>query len=308
MSMRWWVSLPLLLSTPVLAEDGVTVRVRCTEKCEVVFDGKRGQRVNDFTWEFGGISPGARRVEATGVLGRPLLSGFADIPDVAEADVFLSSSKRIVVERGSTSMPGTPEWAEGAAPAKEGEASSQQKSVVLVRCTEDCTVLLDWRRGMRKDERTWRFTNVEPGKRRVEAHSRFLRQRLFVNYVEIPASAEATLYGDSSGRVRLTGHRGLDAPEKARRELGNTEASHLNVRCQKPCTVLLDGKRRGSSNATNVAIRDLEPGSHELAVDFMIGGRQRRTTLEVPTRSEMFVTASEGGGIQVTNTKARGGE
>ncbi|MCP3137085.1 hypothetical protein [Pyxidicoccus xibeiensis] len=304
--MRWWfLSLPLLVSTPVLAEDGVTVRVRCTEDCTVVFDGKRGFRVNESTWEFKTVSPGQRRVEATGVLGRPLLSGFADIPDVAEAEVFLSSSKRIVVEAGSTPMPGTPGWAKAKPSPGPG---SQEKSVAHVRCAEECTVLLDGRRGLRKDGRTWHFKDVEPGKRRVEAEGRVLKQRLFVGYVEIPSGSEATLYGDSKGQVTLMKHRSLDAAEKARQQDRAGEESQLNVRCQKPCTVSLDGMRRGSSNATSVVMKDLKPGPHELKVDFLLGGRMRRATLEVPASSEMFVTASEDGGLQVTNTKALSAE
>jgi hypothetical protein len=312
MSLRWsLLSLPLLLSSPALAEEGVTVRVSCTEKCTVVLDGKRGLRVTESTWEFKGIAPGARRVEATGMLGRPLASGFADIPDVAEASVLLTSNKRIVVERGSTSAPGTPEWAEGEgtkSPPKAGEASAREKSVAIVRCTEDCTVLLDGRRGLRRDERTWEFRDVEPGRRRVEAHGGLLKRRLFVEYVELPAGAEATYYGDSKGNVKLTEHRSLDAAKKARAEASRRGESHLNVRCQKACTVSLDGTRRGPTNTTSVVLTDVTPGPHELEVVFTVGKSRRRARLEVPARGEVFVTASEGGGIQVTNTKALGGE
>lgn len=308
MSIRWsLVSLPLLLSSLALAEDGVTVRVRCTEKCTVVLDGKRGLRVTESTWEFKGIAPGTRRVEATGMLGRPLASGFADIPDVAEASVFLARDKRIVVERGSSPTPGTPKWAEGngAKPSeKAGGAGALEKSVAIVRCPEDCTVLLDGRRGQRRDGRTWEFKDVEPGRRRVEANGGLFNRRLFVGYVEMPAGAEASLYGDSKGNVKLTDHKSLSAVEKGRKQAGLGEASHLNVRCQKSCTVSLDGTRRGSSSATSVAITDVTPGSHELEVVFTIGKGRKRLTLDVPARSELFVTASESGGIQVTNTKA----
>ncbi|WP_164021517.1 hypothetical protein [Pyxidicoccus trucidator] len=307
MSLRWsLLSLPLLLSSPALAEDGVTVRVRCMEKCTVVLDGKRGLRVTESTWEFKGITPGTRRVEATGMLGRPLASGFAAIPDVAEAGVFLARDKRIVVEPGSSPTPGTPEWAveRSAKPrAKAGGAESLEKSVAIVRCPEDCTVLLDGRRGQRRDGRTWEFKDVEPGRRRVEAHGGLFNRRLFVDYVELPAGAEAMLYGDSRGNVKLTDHKSLDAVERARKRAGLGEASHLNVRCQKSCTVLLDGERRSSSSATSVVITDVKPGSHDLEVVFAIGKGRKRTTLEVPASSELFITASESGGIQVTNTK-----
>lgn len=307
MSLRWsLLSLPLLLSSPGLAEDGVTVRVRCTEKCTVVLDGKRGRRVTEATWEFKGIPAGTRRVEATGVLGRPLASGFVDLPDVAEAGVFLTSDKRIVVKAGSSPAPGTPEWAEErrAEPRAAGTGEGK-KSVAIVRCPEDCTVLLDGRRGRRLDGRTWEFKDVEPGRRRVEAHGGLFNRRLFVDYVELPAGAEARLYGDSKGRVTLTDHKSLDAVEKTREQAGAGEASHLKVRCQQSCTVSLDGTRRGSSSATSVVIPEVTPGSHELEVVFTLGKGRKRTTLDVPASSEVFITASESGGIQVTNTKAQ---
>lgn len=298
-SLRWSL-LFLSLSVPALAEDGATVRVRCTEKCTVVLDGKHGLRVTDSTWEFQGIAPGARRVEATGVLGRPLVSGFAEIPDVALADVFLASNKRIVVERGSTSAPGTPEWAEGErAPVKGGK-----KSVAIFRCPEDCTVLLDGRRGVRRDGRTWEFKDVEPGRRRVEANGGLFNRRLFLDSVEVPAGAVATFYGDSKGNVRLTEDKSLEAAEQEQAKAREGGTSLLNVRCQKPCTLSFDGARRGSSNATNVVIRDVPPGAHELDVVFTVGKTRRRTTLDVRAGSEVFITASEDDGFQVTNTKA----
>ncbi|MCY1018222.1 hypothetical protein [Pyxidicoccus sp. MSG2] len=298
MSLRWSFLL-LSLSVPALAQDGVAVRVRCPEKCTVVLDGKHGRRVTDSTWEFEGIATGTRRVEATGLLGRPLASGFADIPDVAEADVFLASNKRIVVERGSTSPPGTPEWAEGEGARPREKVGAGEKSVAIVRCPENCTVLLDGRRGLGRDGRTWEFKDVKPGRRRVEANAALLNRRLFVGYVEVPAGARVTFYGDSKGNLRLTEDRSLEAAEQAREGGG----SHLNVRCQKPCTVSLDGARRGSSNATSVVIRDVEPGAHDLEVVFTVGRSRRRTTLDVSEGSELFITASEGEGFQVTNTK-----
>lgn len=299
-----WPFLLLSLSIPALAQDGVDVRVRCTEKCTVVLDGKHGRRVTDSTWEFKGIAPGARRVEATGILGRPLTSGFADIPDVAEADVFLSSNKRIVVERGSTSTPGTPEWAEGEGAKPREKVAVGAKSVAIVRCPEDCTVLLDGRRGLRRDDRTWEFKDVEPGRRRVEANGGLFNRRLLLDYVHMPEGAEATFYGDSKGNVRLTGNKSLEAAEQARAQAREGGTSQLNVRCQKPCTVSLDGARRGTSNATSVVITDVTSGAHELDVVFTLGKSRRRTTLDVRASSEVFITASEDDGLQVTNTKS----
>jgi hypothetical protein len=301
------LSLPLLLSSPALAADGVTVQVRCPEKCTVTLDGKRGLRVTESTWEFKGIAPGARRVESTGLLGRPLASGIADIPDVAQAGVILASGNRILVERGSSPPPGTPVGAEkpdAKSSEKAGGAETLKKSVAIVRCPEDCTVLLDGRRGLRRDDRTWEFKDVEPGQRRVEANGGLFNRRLFVGFVELPPGAEATFHGDSKGNIKLTGHKSLDAVEKDREQAGLSDASRLNVRCQKSCTVSLDGARQGSSNATSVVLTDVKPGAHELEVVFTIGKGRKRTTLDVPARSEMFITASESGGLQVTNTKS----
>lgn len=296
MSLRWLLpSLVLLLSVPALAEDGVTVRVRCTEKCTVVLGGKQGRRVDDVTWEFQGVAPGQRRLEVTGLLGRPLVSSFAEIPDVAEASIILTANKRIVVEQGSTVTPGTPAWADpkGAKPVAGG---SREKSVAVVHCTEECTVLLDGRSGVRRDKWTWEFRDVEPGRRRVEATG-LIDRPLFLDYVDMPAGSEVKLYGDSKGKVTLTDRKELRA--------AGTK-SRLNVRCQKPCTVTLDGTRRGTSDASIVVLEDVKPGPHELQVDFPVGKRMRRTTLQVSAGSEVFITASEGSGFQVTNTKPLG--
>ncbi|MCP3104945.1 hypothetical protein LZ198_39375 [Myxococcus sp. K15C18031901] len=214
MSSRWWfASLPLLCSTPVLAQDGVTVNVRCTEKCTVLLEGKRGNRVDDATWAFKGVRPGKRRLEASGVLGRPLVSSFADIPDAAVATVYLASNKRIVVETGSTPMPGTPTWAKGTSASPEREA---------------------------------------PG-----------------------------------------------APSTAK-----TGTSLIHVRCPEPCTLSMDGARKGSTGTTGVSIEDVAPGARTLEASFMHGSRVRRSTLDIPEHSEVFVTVTEEKGFQVTNTKA----
>ncbi|AEI63654.1 hypothetical protein [Corallococcus macrosporus] len=300
MSLRWpLVSLSLLVSAPALAEDGVAVRVRCTEKCTVVLDGKHGFRVNDTTWEFKGIAPGNRRIDATGVLNRPLAGSFVVIPDVATADVFLASNKRIIIEPGSSTMPGTPDWAEPNPPAPA--STSRAPSVAIVRCQDDCTVLLDGKRGLRRDNRTWEFRDVAPGQRRVEGTGGFFNQQQFVGYVEIPGGSEVTLYGDAKGRVTLTRQEYLEAARRP--QASATQTSRVHVRCPKACTVTMDGQRRGTSNATNLSLRDVPPGAHALEVVFTVGGKLRRSTLEVPASRELFVTVSEEHGVQVTNTK-----
>ncbi len=292
MFLRWpFLSLSLLLSAPALAEDGVAVRVRCTEKCTVVLDGKSGFRVDDATWEFKGIASGPRRIDATGLLNRPLAGSFVVIPDVATADIFLASNKRVIVEPGSTPMPGTPEWAEPNPP--QPPSTSKAPSVAIVKCRDACTVLLDGKRGLRRDTRTWEFRDVAPGNRRVEATGGLFDRQQFVGYVDVPGGAEVTIQADAKGRVLLT----------EQRERTSAETSLLHVRCPKPCTVMLDGQRRGTSNAANLSIRDVPPGAHALEVDFTVGGEVRRSTVDVPAGHEVFVTASEDRGVQVTNSK-----
>jgi hypothetical protein len=287
MSSRWLLSsLALLLCSPALAEDGVTVRVRCTEECRAVLDGKWGRRVNGFTWEFQGIPPGLRRLEVTGLLSRPLVSGFAEIPPGSEASVIITANRRIVVERSNTGTPEAP--------------SSRDKSVAIIRCTEECVVRLDGRGGVRWDKWTWEFKDVEPGRHRVEAAG-LLDRKLFVAYVEVPAGSEATFHGDSRGHVTLTERKEL----RAARE---NEASRIHVRCEKSCTVSLDGTRRGSTDTSGLVIQDVKPGPHELEVRFPVGRRMRRTTLNVSAAHEVFLTVSEDSGFQVTNAKPLGGE
>ena len=300
MSLRWpLLSLSLLVSAPALAVDGVAVRVRCTEKCTVVLDGKNGVRVNDTTWEFKGITPGSLRIDATGVLSRPLAGSFVVIPDVATADVFLASNKRIIIEPGSSTMPGTPDWAEPKPPTPA--STSKAPSVATVKCQDDCTVLLDGKRGLRRDNRTWEFRDVAPGQRRVEGSGGVFNRRQFVGYVEVPGGSEVTIQGDSKGRVTLTDQKDLEAAKPPEAPAATT--SRVHVRCTKPCTVMMDGQRRGTSNATNLSLRDVPPGEHALEVDFTVGGKLRRSTLAVPAGHELFVTASEEHGLQVTNTK-----
>ncbi|MCE9668467.1 hypothetical protein LY474_11655 [Myxococcus stipitatus] len=213
MSTRWWfASLSLLCSTPVLAHDGVTVSVRCTEKCTVLLEGKRGRRVDDATWEFTGVPPGKRRLEASGVLGRPLVSSFADIPDVTVASIYLASNKRIVVETGTTPMPGTPEWAKG--------------------------------------------SSAPP-------------------VTDSPKSTETAKPGTSL----------------------------IHVRCPRSCTLSLDGARKGSAGTSSVRLENVSKGPHVLEASFTLGSKTRRSTLDIPEHSEVFVTVTEEKGFQVTNTR-----
>ncbi|GHG88536.1 hypothetical protein [Comamonas sp. JC664] len=302
MSLRWpFLSLSLLLSAPAFAEDGVAVRVRCTEKCTVTLDQKTGRRVDDSTWEFKGITPGSHRIDATGLMTRPLAGSFVTIPDVASADIFLASNKRIIVEPGSTTMPGTPEWAEPNPP--QPPSTSTAPSVVIVKCRDACTAMVDTKPGIRRDARTWEFQKVAPGSRRVEAVAGVFNRQQFLGYVDVPGGSKVTVQGDSQGRAKLVETQDLSEARAAKSPADSTKTSLLQVRCTKPCTVTLDGQRRGTSNATNLTLRDVPPGSHELQVDFTVGGKQRRAKLDVPASHELFITASEDPGVQVTNTK-----
>lgn len=62
-------------SSALAAAPANLVLVFCSDDCDVVVNGKYGRRLNDRNWEFKGIEPGSRRVEATGLLGRKFYIG-----------------------------------------------------------------------------------------------------------------------------------------------------------------------------------------------------------------------------------------
>ncbi|WP_342377652.1 hypothetical protein NVS55_00065 [Myxococcus stipitatus] len=313
------LSLALSLSAPALAEvdEGVTVSVHCMDPCAVVLDGKPGRAVNESLWEFPGIAPGAHRVEAVDPKGQPLVSGLAEIPDTAQANVYLISNERIVTRKGGPPEPGTPEWEREVARITSGTPPSThppppqmppEKSTVIVRCQDDCSVVLDGRRGLRRDALTWEFRNVEPGKHRIEGIGELLLRRLFLVYVDVPSGMELTYQGESKNLLRLTKQQLLTSVEAARAKAGLTESSRLHVRCPKSCTVRLDGARKGEKGGSGVVIQDVPFGQHTLEASFSLSDRNRRLSLNVPPRSEVFITASADQGIVVTNTRPIGFE
>ncbi|WP_338872535.1 hypothetical protein [Myxococcus stipitatus] len=314
-----FLSLALSLSAPALAEveDGVTVSAHCMEPCAVVLDGQPGRPVNESLWEFQGIAPGAHRVEAVDPKGQPLASGSTEIPDVDQVNVYLIGNERIVTRNGGSSEPGTPEWERAVTRITPSTPPSTtppppqtppEKSTVIVRCQDNCAVVLDGRRGIRRDGLTWEFRNVVPGRHRVEGTGELLLRRLFLVYLDVPSGMELTYQSESKNLLQLTKQQLLSSVEAARAKAGLTEASRLHVRCPKSCTVRLDGARKGEEGGSGVVIQDVPFGQHTLEATFSLSDRKRRMVLDVPPRSEVFITASADQGIVVTNTRPIGAE
>jgi hypothetical protein len=185
----------------------------------------------------------------------------------------------------------------------KGPAGSGAKSTATVHCPDNCTASIDSLRGLRLNERTWEFKDVEPGQRRVEATGGLFNRRMFVGYVDMPAGSEVNIYGDSKGRVSIADRKDLRS-DKAKGSAAGGKPSRLNVRCAKSCNVEVDGTRRGSNSAMNILINDVQPGMRALKVTLTLG-KVVRGTVDVPADSEVFVTATDNG-FQVTNTKRLG--
>lgn len=186
-------------------------------------------------------------------------------------------------------------------------------TTVKVRCVETCTVLIEGRPGRRLygSPWNWEFQDVPPGTRRIEVKG-VLGRPLAASYVDIPDVPEASLYVDSKGRLTVSpaassspearaGSRPAP-PEAPRKE----EASVLHVRCQRSCTVSVDYVRRPSADSRSAIVHGVAPGTHQVEVDFVLGGGARRGAIEVPAASEVFVYVTDAG-LQVTNTRPLGG-
>ena len=314
--MRTSLLLLCLVSTVALADEGATVRIHCPEGCSVKLDGRAGLRINDSTWEYKGIAPGRRRVEATGMLSRHLASSFADIPAVSEADIYIDGKGRVGVSIPKNATPSKSADSGGAKASPAADAGKKEeksaaapaggKGKLIVRCTESCTARLEGRTGRRQGDRIWEFEDVEPGSRRVEAQGGFLNSIRYGGYVDVPAGQQLSVLVDNKGRLTVLETKPLTAAAPEQKPQASAGASStLNVRCQKGCTVKVDRVRRGASSAQNVIIPDVTPGSHDVEVEFVLGTKVRRGTLDIPAGSEVFVFASEES-LQITNTRPLG--
>ncbi len=186
------------------------------------------------------------------------------------------------------------------AAAKPAEGAAGTPSTVIVRCTDDCTVKIDGKSGVRQAANNWEFKDVQPGQRRVDATGGFLNRSLYGGFADIPAGMKVQVQIDGSKRLTITERTPLGQEKEVKPATG--EPSMLTVRCPKQCSVSIDGLRKGAANSQVVAVRDLPPGEHDIEVKFVLGTKMVRTKLNIPAASEVFATATEGG-ISITNTK-----
>jgi hypothetical protein len=179
------------------------------------------------------------------------------------------------------------------------EAKQDESSILTVRCMDDCSVRVDGAAGMRRDPRTWEFKNVTPGQHRIEVTGGLITRPLFNGYADVPGGMRVVAQIDSNKRLTIIERTPLTQEKEAK--ASGTEPSLLNVRCAKPCTVSVDGARKGAGQSQLVVARDVPPGERSVEVKFTLG-KTVRMSLDVPAGSEVFVTATESG-IHITNTR-----
>ena len=186
---------------------------------------------------------------------------------------------------------------------KAPEAASGENSTLTVRCTDDCSVRVDGKAGLRKDPAAWEFKDVAPGQRRIEASGGFLNRPLYNGYAELPGGMKVTAQIDSHKRLTITERTPLGKKEETKAAEG--APSVLTIRCTKNCTVTVDGNRKGAAQSQLVVVRDVTPGEHTVEVKFVLGTKVVRSVLNIPAASEVFATATESG-LNITNSKPLG--
>lgn len=196
----------LLLSPAVLAAGGTTVKVRCVETCTVLIEGRPGRRLygSPWNWEFQDVPPGTRRVEVKGVLGRPLATGYLDIPDVPEASLYVDSKGRLTVSPAASA---SPEAGVGTRPAPPEAPRKDESSVLHVRCQRSCSVSVDYVRRPSADSRTVIVHGLAPGTHQVEV-GLGLGGSTRRGSVEVPPASEVFVYVTDEG-LRVTNTRPL---------------------------------------------------------------------------------------------------
>jgi hypothetical protein len=171
-------------------------------------------------------------------------------------------------------------------------------AVVHVTCPEDCAVTVDGRPGQREDYRRWTFTDVVPGLRRVEITGQ-LRRPLYSGYTTIPGGQESTWVAEGA-RLRLTGSKPLGDPPPPVPAPAPEATGVLHLRCDRPCTLEVDGQRRGANQQSH-DVAALAPGKHQLRVTHPLNG-STAGEVEVPAGVEVFVVAT-GRELKVTTTR-----
>lgn len=191
-----------------------------------------------------------------------------------------------------------------APPAKPPETKAPEgtpgaNSSLIVRCSDDCTVRVDGKGGLRQAANSWEFKDVAPGQRRVEATGGFLNRPLYNGYADIPGGLKLTAQIDTNKHFTITERAPLGKEPEVKPVTG--DPSVITVRCPKQCSVSIDGLRKGAANSQMVVVRDVPPGEHAVMVQFLFG-KTVNSKLTIPAASDVFATASEGG-ITITNSK-----
>jgi hypothetical protein len=216
---------------------------------------------------------------------------------LAAALVALVASSALA--QGTPPAPAKPADAKPA-DAKPAEGKPGENSTLTVRCTDDCSVRVDGKGGLRKASNIWEFKDVPSGQRRIEVSGGFLNRPLYNGYAEIPGGMQVTAQVDSNKRLTITERIPLGEQKVEKAAVGGP--STLTIRCTKNCTISIDGVRKGANQAQLVSIRDVPSGDHDIEAKFVLGTKMVRSKVTVPADSEVFITATESG-LNVTNTK-----
>lgn len=203
------------------------------------------------------------------------------------------------------SQPGPPPLPErtratgGHAPAAAAvpPSTAGAPSLVRVRCASDCTVRLPGSAGRRVDALSWEFSHVDPGATRFEVEG-FASLPMASGNLDIPAASEVDVLV-AGNRLTLGAVRPRDEP--LARPSATPPTSMLRLSCPKPCTVLIDGKRRSSVNQLGqLTISGVEPGTRQVVLRFLTSTAQ--STVDVPPDSEVFLYARDST-LRVTTTR-----
>jgi hypothetical protein len=177
--------------------------------------------------------------------------------------------------------------------------ASAKSSVVRVKCPSDCSARLAGGVGRRLNAQLWEFSDVQPGTTRFDLEG-FASMSMAAGYVEIPPASEVEVVV-SKGKLALGSVTPRVAPKTRAVGTLSTVPSVFRLKCQKPCTVSIDGVRRSGERQTGqLNITNIVPGTHQVSVKFIVGSTQ--ASVEVPPDSEVFLFAQESS-LRVTNTK-----
>jgi len=186
----------LFLSSAALAVEGTTVRVRCVGTCTLLLEGRPGRRLHDspWDWEFKDVSPGKRRIEVKGFLGRPLAISYLDIPDVPETLLYVDAKGRLSISPGVSA----PKAGAGTRPAAPEARKKEKASVLHLRCQKSCTVSMDHVRRPSSDGQTTLVHGLAPGVHSVEVEF-VLGGGVRRASLDVPPASEVFVYATDAG-------------------------------------------------------------------------------------------------------------